>query len=96
MSSLPRPPGLRFRGLTFDSVANVHATSLSLGNSYALAKRQNSILCVSAQFLKTTWVTKAGCGQGDLKIDVRLDVRFPFEGARITIGRQKLFARHLA
>lgn len=40
-----------------------------------------------AQSLKTTWATKAACGQGDLNIDVPLDVGTPFERARVTIGR---------
>jgi predicted porin len=34
-------------GLAMDSVANVYATSLSLGNSYALANGQNSMLGVA-------------------------------------------------
>ncbi|GJG95046.1 porin [Cupriavidus pauculus] len=34
-------------GLTFDSVANVYATSLSLGTSYALANGQSSMLGVA-------------------------------------------------
>jgi len=34
-------------GLTLDSVANVYATSLSLGTSYALADGKNSMLGVA-------------------------------------------------
>lgn len=37
----------RNAGLTFDSVANAYATSLSLGTSYALANGQNSMLGVA-------------------------------------------------